>query len=85
MPIQNPRWSQSALRNMSGRAPLAALPYGNNIQYPVVQTNGGAKSENQPPARTDLADTKSATNSSPAIARGDQTAVESTTSDDQIS
>ncbi|KAH0266981.1 RNA-binding domain-containing protein, partial [Aureobasidium melanogenum] len=85
VPIQNQRWSQSALRNMSGRAPLAALPYGNNVQYPVAQTNGGAKSENQPPARTDLADTKSATNSSPAIARGDQTAVESTSSDDQIS
>ena len=70
---------------MSGRTPLAALPYGNNIQYPIVQANGGANSENQPPARTDLADNKPATNSSPAIARGDQSAVESTTSDDQIS
>lgn len=70
---------------MSGRTPLAALPYGTNIQYPTVQANGGANSENQPPARTDLADTKSAADSSPAIARGDQGAVESTTSDDQTS
>lgn len=85
MPIQNQRWSQSALRNMPGRAPLAALPYGNNIQYSTVQANGGARSENQPPARSELAETKSAADSSPAIARGDQSAVESTTSEDQIS
>jgi hypothetical protein len=87
VPVQNQRWSQSALRNMPGRTPLATLPYGNNIQYPTVQANGGANSENQPPARSDVAaaDTKSAVNSSPAIARGDQSAVESTTSEDQIS
>jgi hypothetical protein len=71
---------------MPGRTPLAALPYGNNIQYPAVQVNGGANSENQPPARSDVAaDSKSVISSSPAIARGDQSAVESTTEEDQIS
>jgi hypothetical protein len=90
VPVQNPRWSQSALRNAPGRIPLGPIAYGNNIQYPTAQanrgTNGGANSENQPPARSDLAvDSKSANNSSPAIARGDQSAAESTTSDDQIS
>jgi hypothetical protein len=72
---------------MPGRTPFAALPYGNNIQYPTVQANGGVNSENQPPARSDAAaaDSKSVISSSPAIARGDQSAVESTTEEDQIS
>jgi len=71
---------------MPARGPLAPASYGNNIQYSAVQTNGGTHSENQPPVRNDVAaDSKSAVNSSPAIARGDQSAVESTTSEDQIS
>ena len=67
-------------------APMAPSSYTNNIQYTAVQANGGTNSENQPPARSDLtADSKSVINSSPAIARGDQSAVESTTPEDQIS
>lgn len=83
MPVQSQHWR---VRSRAPLLPLAPSSYANNIQYTAVQADGGTNSENQPPARSDLAaESKSAINSSPAIARGDQSAVESTTSEDQIS
>jgi hypothetical protein len=83
VPAHNQRWSQSAVRSVAGRAPLAALPYAGNAQQPSVQVKPSVKSEDQPPAESATAEPKSTVDSSPAIARGNQTAADSVTHEEE--